>query len=219
MHRFAVSLECIVLVSSECLINSDTIVFFCSCILSSLNSRQVWREGAPAGVIVCGFHLAEDVQRGDASLPKGRIYLSLPVWTRDGLTDKQVYKAEKIAEAEQHKIDQDGDIAKMQATTNPLMKALHYRNALAASEKIMMSGVKGLVQSVPDNEDVMPIGGDLVMCTKGTVWTKNGNFLGEEHVLLGKFQSWRKCHIYLCRLPHLLTFLMNYDHKCYILLA
>lgn len=147
--------------------------------------EMVWREGAPAGVIVCGFHLAQDVQRGDASLPKGRIYLSLPVWTRDGLTDKQVYKAEKIAEAEQHKIDQADDIAKMQATANPLMKALHYRNALAASEKIMMSGVKGLVQSVPDNEDVMPIGDDLVMCTKGTVWTKNGNFLGEEHVLLG----------------------------------
>jgi hypothetical protein len=147
--------------------------------------EMVWREGAPAGVIVCGFNLAEDVQRGDASLPKGRIYLSLPVWTRDGLTEKQTLKAEKIAEAEQHKIDQADDIAKMQATTNPLMKALHYRNALAASEKIMMSGVKGLVESVPENEDVMPIGDGLVMCTKGTVWTKGGSFLREEHVLLG----------------------------------
>ena len=146
---------------------------------------QVWRESAPAGVIVCGFHLAEDVKRGDAILPKGRIYLSLPVWNRDGLADKQAYKAEKIAEAEQHKIDQAADIAKMQATSNPLMKALHFRNAVAASEKISMSGVKGLVDSVPDDEDVMPIGKDLVMCTKGTVWTKNGGLLGKEHVLLG----------------------------------
>lgn len=146
---------------------------------------QVWREGAPAGVIVCGFNLDGDVKRGDATLPKGRVYLSLPVWTRDGLTDKQAYKAEKIAEAEQHKIDQAADIAKMQATSNPLMKALHFRNAVAASEKISNSGVKGLVAAVPDDEDVMPIGKDLVMCTKGTVWTKSGSFLAKEHILLG----------------------------------
>ena len=146
---------------------------------------QVWRESAPAGVIVCGFHLAEDVKRGDSILPKGRIYLSLPVWNRDGLADKQAYKAEKIAEAEQHKIDQAADIAKMQATSNPLMKALHFRNAVAASEKISNSGVKNLVAIVPDDEDVMPIGNDLVICTKGTVWTKSGSFLSKEHVLLG----------------------------------
>jgi len=90
----------------------------------------------------------------------------------------------------------------MQATTNPLMKALHYRNALAASEKIMMSGVKGLVESVPDNEDVMPIADDLVMCTKGTVWTKSGNFLGKEHVLLGEFLSCVNAILYICRMSH-----------------
>jgi len=66
------------------------------------------------------------------------------------------------------------------------MKALHYRNAVSAYEKMSMSGVKGLMESVPDSEDVMPIGNDLLMCTKGTVWTKDGSsFFGKEHILLG----------------------------------
>jgi hypothetical protein len=148
--------------------------------------EMVWRKFAPAGVIVCGFNLAEDVHRGDATLPKGQLYLSLPIWTRDGLAEKQALKAEKIAEAEQYKIEQADDIAKMQATSNPLMKALHYRNAVSAYEKMSMSGVKGLMESVPDSEDVMPIGNDLLMCTKGTVWTKDGSsFFGKEHILLG----------------------------------
>lgn len=145
----------------------------------------VWREDAPAGTVVCGFDLSDDVTRGDAVLPKGRIYVSLPVWNRAGLTKQQTYKAKKLKEAEQHKIDQDDEIAKMQETSNPLMKALHYRNAVAATEKLSMSGVNTFLTSIPSDDEVMPINNDLLLCTKGTVWTKTGSFLGKEHLLLG----------------------------------
>ena len=64
------------------------------------------------------------------------------------------------------------------------MKALHFREAFAAQERLDFSGVKTL-QEVPEASDLSGIGGDLLLCRYGTVWTKDGNFFGGDHELLG----------------------------------
>lgn len=148
--------------------------------------EMVWREDAPAGCLVCGFNVPDDVKRNDAVLPKGRLYVSLPCWSKDGLAEKQAWKRKVEEEAVQHKLDQKEELAKMQDATNPLMKALHYRNAAACTEKISNSGLGGpRMKEIPSDDDVTPIENDLLMCTKGTIWTKGASFFGAEHVLLG----------------------------------
>mmetsp|Transcript_25637 Transcript_25637/g.39413 ORF Transcript_25637/g.39413 Transcript_25637/m.39413 type:complete len:299 (-) Transcript_25637:371-1267(-) len=154
--------------------------------------EMIWRENAPAGSIICGFDVPQEVQRNAASalLPKGRLYISFPVWTRQALTESQKKKEDVHAKVQQYMQDRDDEFAKMQETSNPLMKALHYRNAAEAVEKYQLTGWSSY-KSIPSNADVISIGGeggDLVITKQGTIWTKGGaTFLNSDgnHVLLG----------------------------------
>lgn len=147
--------------------------------------EMVWREGAPAGTIVCGFNVPEDVQRNGAKLPQDHFYMSFPVWSQDGLAKMQTRKAKAEADMQQYLSDQNDEIAKMEKSSNVLAKALHYRNAIAAVEKISNSGINTYFKMVPVNDDVQPIDGGLLLCTSGTLWTKKKSFFGKEHTLLG----------------------------------
>lgn len=147
--------------------------------------EMVWREGAPAGVIVCGFDVPKEVRRNDASLSAGRLYLSFPVWTKNGLADAQRIKLDVESRARKHMQDKQDELTKMESTNNPLMKALHYRNAAEAMEKYQNTGLSR-VEQVPLNEDVMLIQNNLLLATKGLAWSKEQSFLGPtEHTLLG----------------------------------
>ena len=64
------------------------------------------------------------------------------------------------------------------------MKALHYREAFAAQERLDISGIHS-VQKLPEPSDLVAIGGNLLLCKYGTVWTKDGTFFGGDHALLG----------------------------------
>mmetsp|Transcript_21352 Transcript_21352/g.26404 ORF Transcript_21352/g.26404 Transcript_21352/m.26404 type:complete len:288 (+) Transcript_21352:80-943(+) len=145
-----------------------------------------WRSEYPAGALVCGFHNARTVERRDASLPSGRIYLSFPLWTAESLAENRSRKKEAEETLSKHERDKEEAMAKMSETNNPLMKALHYRNGFAAAEKMAISSqYNSMIEQVPEDSDVFPIGRDLLMCTKGTVWTKNDGFFGGDHILLG----------------------------------
>ena len=37
--------------------------------------EMIWRRGAKAGALICGFDVPEEVKRNDASIPKGRVYV------------------------------------------------------------------------------------------------------------------------------------------------
>ncbi|KAG7365125.1 hypothetical protein IV203_038328 [Nitzschia inconspicua] len=142
----------------------------------------VWREGAPAGNLICGLELPEEVQRNGAVLPKGRIYITFPVWTKETLEQMQMQKDKIMDLASQALAEKDAELAKMQETGNILQKALHYRNAYAAAEKYYIQPKKQF-ESVPSKDEVIPFQDDLLVTTKGTVWTKilpNG-----KQVLLG----------------------------------
>lgn len=144
----------------------------------------IWRKNANAGSLICGFDVPAEVKRNDASLPKGRMYVTFPVWTQDTLQDlrgRKVKAEEKAMEAmDRVKIER----VKMEESTNPLMKAMHFRNACKAHEEFDYSGYRSY-QSMPLEHDMISLKNGLHMCSIGTVWTKKDGFFGGEQVLLG----------------------------------
>eukprot|EP00568_Trieres_chinensis_P008576 CAMPEP_0183298078 /NCGR_PEP_ID=MMETSP0160_2-20130417/5199_1 /TAXON_ID=2839 ORGANISM="Odontella Sinensis, Strain Grunow 1884" /NCGR_SAMPLE_ID=MMETSP0160_2 /ASSEMBLY_ACC=CAM_ASM_000250 /LENGTH=294 /DNA_ID=CAMNT_0025460029 /DNA_START=162 /DNA_END=1046 /DNA_ORIENTATION=+ len=148
--------------------------------------EMVWRKDVPAGSIICAFDHPEETKRNEhmAALPPGRIYLTFPVFPRLELKERQEKKAHIMKKAEKFLEEKDRQTQLMIETSNPLMKALHYRNACAAMEEYDYSGARSAA-AIPDDNDVAPIMGDLVICLKGTVWTKDGSFLRGNHALLG----------------------------------
>lgn len=148
--------------------------------------EMVWRENAPAGVILCGFDLEEAIRRNDASLEKGRIFLSLPVWTKEGLEAQQKRRREVEARVKLHEDAKKEAYEKMDGTSNPIMKALHFRNAAEATEKLSFVDTE-IIAQIPMDEDVMALGNGLLVTTEGTVWTKEADnmFGNPQHTLLG----------------------------------
>ena len=157
----------------------------------------VWRYGNPAGSLICAFRVSHDVKRNEATLPGGRMYVSYPLWTIEGITEAREYVAGVHEKAVRYKTQRDDAINRAKDTANPLMKALHYREAFAAQERLDFSGIMTVEQQqVPDDSDLIAIGSNssgkdddcrpqLLLCRQGTVWTKDGNFFGGEHELLG----------------------------------
>mmetsp|Transcript_20591 Transcript_20591/g.44724 ORF Transcript_20591/g.44724 Transcript_20591/m.44724 type:complete len:311 (+) Transcript_20591:364-1296(+) len=144
----------------------------------------IWRRNAKAGSLICGFDVPEEVKRNDASIPKGRVYVTFPVWTQESLQDllgRKVIAEEKAMEAMDRLKDEN---IKMEETTNLLMKAMHFRNACKAHEDFDYSGYSSY-QSMPLERDMISLKNGLHMCSLGTVWTKKDGFFGGEHVLLG----------------------------------
>lgn len=148
----------------------------------------VWKEGAPAGSLVCGFHLDTAMTRNDCTFPKGNIYLSFPIWDKVDLVCAQLKKKELELRANQYLADKDTAMRQYQESPNPFKKALHYRNAAMAMSKYFDSGVVEYTKAVPDMEDVVEWkegNSKLLVTTKGLVWTKDGSFLRGDHALIG----------------------------------
>jgi len=146
--------------------------------------EMIWRKNAKAGALICGFDVPEDITRNDASIPKGRVYVTFPVWTQETLTDLR----ERKMEAEEKAVEamdrlKDASI-KMEQESNPLMKAMHFRSACKAHEDIEYSGHR-MYERMPIERDMIKLKDGLHLCSLGTVWTKKDGFFGDEHVLLG----------------------------------
>ena len=136
------------------------------------------------GSIVCGFNLPMGAKRNGANLPAGSLYLSFPVWQQEGLAIRQAEKFDAETRAKEYAQERDEELQKYATADNLFKKALHYRNAVAAVEKIDFTGIRYLSQ-VPSNDEVTPIGNGLLLQTKGSVWTKGSGFLVAKHSLLG----------------------------------
>jgi hypothetical protein len=119
----------------------------------------IWRRNAKAGAFICAFDVPEEVKRNGASIPKGRVYVvgpmyatndsftcntpdqqtslgsyqTFPVWTEESLQElreRKVKAEEKAVEA----MDRLRDETRMMGeTSNPLMKAMHFRNGAFAN--------------------------------------------------------------------------------------
>jgi hypothetical protein len=146
--------------------------------------EMIWRKNAKAGALICGFDVPRDYFRNDAIIPKGRVYVTFPVWTEESLKDlreRKVKAEEKATEA----IDRLQEATrKMEEENNPLMKAWHFRNACKAHEDLDYSGYRSY-QAMPLERDMITLKDGLHLCSLGTVWTKKDGFLGGDHTLLG----------------------------------
>jgi hypothetical protein len=132
----------------------------------------VWKKDSPAGALLCGFEIPEEYKRNGAALAAGRVYLSFPVWTKETLVYAREQKKTVLQKAADALKEKDEHMEKYQAHPNPLMKALHYRNAYAAAEKYWLQPVK-LMQQVPEENEVFELQKDLFCTTKGLVWSKS----------------------------------------------
>jgi hypothetical protein len=146
--------------------------------------EMVWRENASAGSLICGFDVPEDYQRNEAELHAGRVYLSFPVWTKVGLHEAQETKDRVTTRAKELVEEKNEHLEKYKSDPNPLMKALHYRNAAVALEKQSFQNLKSF-EMVPSNEEIIPLQDDLLLTTKGLVFSKEGSFHRGKHLLLG----------------------------------
>ncbi|KAL7533487.1 hypothetical protein ACHAWF_011285 [Thalassiosira exigua] len=138
--------------------------------------EMIWRDESPAGLIICGFSLDSDARRNENNvLEKGQVYLTWPVWSKDGLEKQQARKAEAEAKYRKFETERDNELEEMSNTPNILQKAMHFRNAAAATERMDFTGLHFLTD-VPATEDVVEIGEELQIVKAGTVWTKTGTF-------------------------------------------
>ena len=146
----------------------------------------VWRDASPSGNLICGFHLPKSYQRNDASLPKGRLYISFPVWTTESLQEQLVLKRKAEKRGSKFLQEKEEAMLKYQTEPNFFKKAMHYREALSAAEQYSLVP---LYKNVPDEADTMVLQDDLLLSTKGTAWTKKDGgmtMFGEnKQVLLG----------------------------------
>jgi len=144
----------------------------------------VWRKNANAGALICGFDVPVAIERNEAKIPEGRLFVTFPVWNDCTLKDlrerKQVAEEKAVKAADRLKEHSE----KMEATNNLIQKALHFRQACKAAEEIDYSGYRSY-RSMPLHRDMISVNGGLNICTLGTVWTKKDAIFGADHVLLG----------------------------------
>jgi hypothetical protein len=155
--------------------------------------EMVWIKGKPAGSLICGFELPQEYKRNAAILPKGDLFFSFPVWTQAGLLFGQAQKRHLQDEHAQLLAERDEHLMKRDTTSNPIMKAVHVRNAFAAIDKLLLLPDIDL-DSIPDLDQTIKLQDDLFITTKGLVWCKNGefgtnihhNFIGQAHITTEK---------------------------------
>ena len=69
----------------------------------------IWRRNAKAGAFICAFTVPEEIKRNDAKIPKGRLYVTFPVWTEESLKDlkERKEKAEEVANEARQRLEDE----------------------------------------------------------------------------------------------------------------
>jgi len=146
----------------------------------------VWTKDSPAGSLVCGFELSEDVSRNDAVLPAGGVYLSFPLFTSETLATAKEKKKSYSDNFKKYKDEQDEELKKMSLTHNPLKKVLHFRKAVGANERLSLMRTNAYDHVPTSEEEIMHIGDDLVLCKEGKIFTKSASQMGtKDHNCVG----------------------------------
>jgi len=142
--------------------------------------EMIWKKDAPAGALLCGFEILEDYKRNEATLPKGKIYLSFPVWTKASLENGREEKERFMTLAKGFLDEKTAFLEKYKQEENIFKKALHYRDAYLSAGKYWELPLKKF-EKVPNEDEVISLQDGILLTTKGTVWSK----IRGKHVLLG----------------------------------
>ena len=131
---------------------------------------MTWMVGKPAGSILCAFELAQDVSRNDAVLKAGRLYMSFPVFTKEGLEEMRLRKSRYEVTFKKHTDSQKEELEKVNEAPNLLMKALHFQRAVAANERASIMRTNAYDNIPSNDEDIITIGDGLLLMKKGSVY-------------------------------------------------
>ena len=147
--------------------------------------EMIWEEQVGHWSLLCSLRVPAEVHKSAAVLKPCRIFLEIPLWTKEGLSKG---RSRKNAMAEQkevyHKL-QEKELDEMKKTNNPLLKVIHFRGACAANEHDSFLDMNYFT-SIPDDKDLVSFSNGLLLCTKGTVYTMDKNPFGiEKKIELG----------------------------------
>lgn len=160
----------------------------------SVNGRQVvklvrgkwellWIENKPAGSIISTFNLEEDVYHNDAVLRAGAIHVTFPVYTKKGLKAMRLQQIQHEELLKFYTITETEEFKLVNETKNLLMKIVHFRRAVIANENFSKLKSVGFVEIPQGNEEFIIGGEDLMIYTKGSVWSKSE---GKECIFVGQ---------------------------------
>ena len=108
--------------------------------------------------------------------------MSHMVWTKESLAREQARKSEMASRAQPLLDEKDRQMTLQTETSNPLKKAMYYRNAMAAMDKYYVIGMSK-VEYIPDaplndagedDEHWIHLPKDLVLTTKGQLFSSDG---------------------------------------------
>jgi hypothetical protein len=128
----------------------------------------VWYESSPSGTMICGFEIDKEVTQRNVKIPACRIYISFPLFTAELLTDMLQRKAEVTERANGYQQEKNESLEAMEKTDNLFRKAMHYRDAIAAFEKLDMTGLR-YFEWVPSLDEVVTLPQGLLLGKKGTI--------------------------------------------------
>ena len=142
-----------------------------------------WVAGRPAGHMVFGFTLPKAYQRNQAHLPEGPLFLSFPVWSKEGLEYGQNLKNEVLEEIAMYTQKWNEELDKYQAVRgrNPIMGMLHKHLAHVYATKCDELYDYSL-ETIPEDGDCIVMQEDLLISKRGLIWKSNG----EHDVLIGQ---------------------------------
>ena len=97
--------------------------------------EMCWRDGRPGGKLIFGFDVKEEYHRNEAWIPKGRVYLSFPIFTNESLENVNKQKDKAVSQRQQYLDQRDIELERCDQTSNVISKVYHLYKAFAAVEK------------------------------------------------------------------------------------
>ena len=151
--------------------------------------EMCWVRGRPAGTIVFAFSLPQTYSRNEAVLSEGDVWVSFPVWTVEGLRYGQMAKKKVLDEIELYTTKWNEELDKYEMTGNPIMKAIHERNAHIFAGKCDELYDYSLETIPADVDQYSELQEDLLLSKKGLIWKKDG----DDDILLGHAIATTSC--------------------------
>ena len=83
------------------------------------------------------------------------------------MAERKIVKIRVSKYIELHRQAQNKELAKMNNTSNLIMKSMYYQNSAVVLKNIVNLGLNGPLNQVPMDDGVMPIQNGLLICTQG----------------------------------------------------
>ncbi|GFH61810.1 hypothetical protein CTEN210_18286 [Chaetoceros tenuissimus] len=152
--------------------------------------QMIWNKDNSVGTLVLGFHLFQNVERNDAILPAGNVYLSFSMLHQNSLQEFKKTQEEYTLDLQNYYSYQSKSLEDMQATTNVFRKLLIFKESIEEYNKIMQMK-ETFAREVPTVESIgkvlFGINQDLLLSAQGRVWYRPFDYdaEGESYELVG----------------------------------